>query len=120
MLFASSKYCLNCSISIWSAGTSKVNPEDTEKVNLDDKEFNGNVVSQFEGAFKLILSKLPVRSRIDPHGKRREHLVIPKVAIREALANAIVHRDYTTYSSRIDIADILLIQKLSIFSFSNL
>lgn len=85
------------------AGTSKVNPEDTDEVNLDDKEFSGNVTNQFEGAYKLILSKLPVRSRIDPQGKRREHLVIPQIAIREALANAIVHRDYTTFSSRIQI-----------------
>lgn len=84
-------------------GTSKVNPEDTEEVNLDDKEFSGNVVSQFEGAFQFVLSKLPIRSRIDPEGKRREHLAIPKIAIRETLANAIVHRDYTTFSSRIQI-----------------
>ncbi len=83
--------------------TSKVNPEDAEEVNLDDKEFSGNAVSQFEEAFKFILSKLPVRSRIDPEGKRREHLAIPIVAIRETLANAIVHRDYTTFSSRIQI-----------------
>lgn len=84
-------------------GTSKVNPEDPEEVNIGDKEFSGNAVSQFDEAFKFILSKLPVRSRIDPEGKRREHLVIPKVAIRETLANAIVHRDYTTFSSRIQI-----------------
>lgn len=84
-------------------GTSKVNPEDPEEVNIGDKEFSGNTVTQFDEAFKFILSKLPVRSRIDPEGKRREHLVIPKVAIRETLANAIVHRDYTTFSSRIQI-----------------
>lgn len=84
-------------------GTSKVNPEDPEEVNIGDKEFSGNAVSQFDEAFKFILSKLPVRSRIDPEGKRREHLVIPKVAIRETLANAIAHRDYTTFSSRIQI-----------------
>jgi ATP-dependent DNA helicase RecG len=84
-------------------GTSKVNPQDAEEVSLDDKEFSGNVVSQFEEALKFIISKLPVRSRIDPEGKRREHLAIPSIAIREALANTIVHRDYTTYSSRIQI-----------------
>jgi len=84
-------------------GTSKVNPHDPEEVSLDDKEFSGNVVSQFEEAFKFIISKLPVRSRIDPKGKRREHLAVPKIAIREALANAVVHRDYATTSSRIQI-----------------
>ena len=85
------------------AGSSKVNPKDAEEISLDDKEFYGNAASQFEGALRFITSKLPVRSRIDPEGKRREHLAIPLVAIREALANAIVHRDYTTFSSRIQI-----------------
>ncbi len=70
---------------------------------MDDKEFSGNCVTQFEEALKFIISKLPIRSRIDPEGKRREHLAIPRVAIREALANAIVHRDYTTFSSRVQI-----------------
>lgn len=84
-------------------GTSKVNPNDSEEVSLDDREFSGNVVSQFDEALRFIISKLPVRSRIDPEGKRREHLAIPRIALREALANTIVHRDYTTFSSRIQI-----------------
>ncbi len=84
-------------------GTSKVNPNDAEEVSLDDKEFSGNVVNQYEEAMKFVISKLPVRSRIDPEGKRREHLAIPRIAIREALANAVVHRDYTTFSSRVQI-----------------
>jgi ATP-dependent DNA helicase RecG len=85
------------------AGTSKVNPSDPEEVNIDDRDFSGNVIMQFEEALKFILSKLPVKGRIDPEGKRRDHFVVPVVALREILANAIVHRDYTTYSSRIQI-----------------
>jgi len=63
------------------AGTSKVNPNDIEEVSLDDREFYGNAADQFENALKFIISKLPIRSRIDPEGKRREHLVIPRVAL---------------------------------------
>ena len=81
-------------------GTSKVNPSDIDEVSLDDKEFYGNAPDQFEGALKFIMSKLPVRSRIDPEGKRRGHFVIPLVALREVLANAISHRDYSTHNSR--------------------
>ena len=84
-------------------GTTKVNPNDTEEVSLDDREFYGNAADQFENALRFIISKLPIRSRIDPEGKRREHLVIPLIAIRETLANAIVHRDYATYSSRVQV-----------------
>lgn len=86
------------------SGTSKVNPQDIAEISLDDKEFFGNVVSQFENALKIILSKLPVRSRIETTtGKRLDYLAIPEVAIRETLANAIAHRDYTTYKGRIQI-----------------
>lgn len=85
------------------AGTNKINPDDIAEVSLDDREFSGNVVSQFEESLKFIESKLPVRSRIEISGKRSSYLAIPTLALRETLANAIVHRDYTTFRGRIQI-----------------
>ena len=69
----------------------------------DNREFNGNVVEQFERAFAFIKSKLPVRGMIGADGRRQDYLVIPEVAIREALANAIVHRDYSILASRVQV-----------------
>lgn len=85
------------------AGTSKINPDDIAEVSLDDREFSGNVVGQFEESLKFIESKLPVRSRIETSGKRSSYLAIPTLALRETLANSIVHRDYTTFGGRIQI-----------------
>jgi len=85
------------------AGSSKVNPSEISEVSLDDREFSGNAVDQFEGALKFIYSKLPIRSRIETEGKRLNYLAIPQVAIRKTLANAIVHRDFTTFKGRIQI-----------------
>lgn len=85
------------------AGTSKVNPTNISEVSLDDKEFGGNVLSQFEQALIFIQSKLPVRSKTETGGKRLEYLAIPVEALRETLANALAHRDYTTTSSRIQV-----------------
>lgn len=85
------------------AGQTKVNPSDIAEISLDDKEFNGNVASQFEHALTFILSKLPVRSKVKTGGKRQSYLAIPELAIREALANALAHRDYSTYRSRIQV-----------------
>lgn len=83
---------------------------DSEKVTSDaslaysdSREFNGCAIDQFEEAFKFIKSKLPVRGMIGRDGKRQDYLVIPEIAIREALANAIVHRDYATTSARIQV-----------------
>ena len=76
---------------------------DASLTYTDSREFDGCVIDQFEHAFLFIKSKLPVRGMIGPDGKRQDYLVIPEIAIREALANAIVHRDYATTSSRIQI-----------------
>lgn len=84
-------------------GSSKVSLEDPELTYIDNREFNGNVIQQFEQAFSFIRSKLPITGRVDQDGKRRDFLTIPEVAIREALANAITHRDYGTYSSCIQV-----------------
>ena len=85
------------------SGTTKTNPIDTNQIYRDNREFNGNVVRQFNEAFRFIKSKLPISGTIDSDGKRREYLVIPEVALREALANAIAHRDYSTMSSRVQV-----------------
>src|SRR3989344_2885298 len=84
-------------------GDSKVLSDDPQKTHLDNREFNGNVIAQFSEAFNFIKSKLPISGSVDPSGQRRDYLVIPEVALREALANAIAHRDYSTYSSRIQV-----------------
>ncbi len=85
-------------------GVDKVNPNDVTLVSIDDKEFNGNAVEQFTKSMAFIISKLPVKSSIEEKtGKRFSYLVVPDVAIRETLANAIAHRDYSIMGSRIQI-----------------
>ncbi len=76
---------------------------DASLTYTDSREFDGCVIDQFEHAFSFIKSKLPVRGMIGSDGRRQDYLVIPEIAIREALANAIVHRDYATSSSRIQV-----------------
>lgn len=84
-------------------GVTKVNEDDLSETYIDNREFFGNVKAQFDEAFLFLKSKLPIKGTIDSSGKRRDYLVIPEVAIRESLANAIAHRDYSTYSSPIQI-----------------
>lgn len=84
-------------------GSTKVNEDDLNETYLDNREFGGNVVEQFEQAFAFIKTKLPIRGTIDEGGKRRDYFIIPEVALRESLANAIAHRDYSVHSSRIQI-----------------
>lgn len=83
-------------------GIDKIDPENLDETYVDNREFNGSVAKQFKNALGFIKSRLPARGIVE-NGIRREMLVIPEVAIREALANAIVHRDYSTYVSRVQV-----------------
>lgn len=84
-------------------GTTKVNPADISESHIDDREINGSVINQFEESLDFILSKLPATGRIGEGGRRKSYPAIPEIAIREVLANAIVHRDYTTMTGRIQV-----------------
>ncbi|MBI5880981.1 putative DNA binding domain-containing protein, partial [archaeon] len=68
--------------------------EGDSKLNiLDRKEFEGDLISNFEDAFIYVRSKLNTNYIINDK-YRVEKLELPKEAIREAILNAIAHRDY--------------------------
>ena len=60
---------------------------------LDRRGFHGDVYSMIEEAVAWILSKINVEYIIE-HVKREERPELPEAAIREAVANALAHRDY--------------------------
>ncbi len=60
---------------------------------LDRKEFTGDLFSIFEDCMAYLQTKL--NTALIPHALGRdERLELPEGALREALVNAIVHRDY--------------------------
>ncbi len=78
---------------------------------LDRKEFNADLLSNFENAFVYTCSKLNTNFIIK--AERTNRLELPEEALREALINAIVHRDYFStgqvqvdiYLDRVDISN---------------
>ena len=60
---------------------------------LDRKEFTGDLFSIFEDCMAYLQTKL--NTALIPHARGRdERLELPEDALREALVNAIAHRDY--------------------------
>jgi ATP-dependent DNA helicase RecG len=60
---------------------------------IDTKEFDADLLSNYTGAFDYLRSKLNTEY-IMTGGPREEILELPEKALREALLNAIAHRDY--------------------------
>jgi ATP-dependent DNA helicase RecG len=65
---------------------------------LNRKDFYGPMVEQIEDAFAFFENANTTSYSIDAQARRREIMDYPPVAIREAIINAIVHRDYSMQS----------------------
>lgn len=71
-------------------GTDKV-------VFLDKREFGGSIQSQIEEAYRFVLKHINLGARVDGLF-RRERYELPPAAIREAIANAVTHRNYMDHA----------------------
>ena len=67
----------------------------TEKVDvLDRRDFNEDLISNIDGAMIFLKRYLAVRYEMTGEPRRREIPEIPYDALREAVINAVAHRDY--------------------------
>ena len=72
---------------------------------LDNRQYHGNAFDLMRRTERFLLSWLPVASRVIAGKLEREDTpLLPVEAVREALANAFVHRDYASGGGAIAIA----------------
>jgi ATP-dependent DNA helicase RecG len=72
---------------------------------FDTKLARGNAFDLYDKAMESLIFNLPVAARIEPGNPIRvEEPAIPYKVIREALTNALVHRDYSQAGASISIA----------------
>jgi len=78
-----------------------VSYNDVEKVDiLDRKDFDQDLISSIESAMAFMKRHLNVASEIKTL-QRTEKLELPEVALREALVNAVAHRNYLEMGARV-------------------
>ena len=66
---------------------------------LDNKRIEGTIPQMFDQALAFVIKNMRVQTVIDPvTGKRNDRYEYPVSAVREALLNALVHRDYSMYT----------------------
>jgi ATP-dependent DNA helicase RecG len=72
---------------------------------IDSKQFHGNAFRQLQHAQQFLLQHLPIAGRVVPGViERQDDPVFPLLALREAIANAICHRDYELGGGSVAIA----------------
>ncbi len=66
----------------------------TEKLHiLDKKDFYGNIIQNIEDAVMFVKRHINIEYKIE-NLRREEIPEIPDIALREAIVNAVCHRDY--------------------------
>jgi ATP-dependent DNA helicase RecG len=74
----------------------------TDKIKiLDRKDFRDGLVDDYDNAFKFLQQHLRLEYVIEGSGPRKEVPEIPYEALKEALLNAIIHRDYFEIGARV-------------------
>ncbi len=75
------------------------------RVFIDRKEYTGDLFSQVEHTMQFLLNHINLHGEIGPdHIRRVDHYEIPTDALREAVLNAVIHRDYSMQGSDIKVA----------------
>jgi len=77
----------------------------TESEFVDNRQARANAFTLFQCAQQFLREHLPIASKVQPDAMEREDTPLyPMEALREALANALCHRDYGLRGSSIGLA----------------
>jgi hypothetical protein len=76
---------------------------DSKTQIIDDKVFGGPLMKQYQQAMQWLKGKLSIRYEIEGGGPRKEVWEVPETALKEAITNALCHRDYYDKGAKITI-----------------
>ncbi len=84
---------------------------------LDNQRIEGTLVQMLEGSLAFVGKNIRIKTIIDPKtGKRADREEYPLIAVREAILNALVHRDYSIHTEGMPIQILLFEDRIEIRS----
>ncbi len=70
---------------------------------IDKKDFDEDIISNYENVMKFLYTNLKIIYRIEGSGPRKEILEVPEEALKECLLNALAHRDYSERGAQVQV-----------------
>lgn len=81
----------------------------------DNQRIEGNISDMLDGAMQFVNRNMRIKTIINPHtGKREDRPDYPITAVREAVLNALVHRDYSIHTEGMPIQLIMFDDRMEI------
>ncbi|HUM84842.1 MAG TPA: ATP-binding protein [Lachnospiraceae bacterium] len=82
---------------------------------LDNQRIEGNISDMLDGAISFVKKNMKTKTIIHPEdGKREDRTDYPVTAIREAVLNALMHRDYSIYTEGMPIQILMFDDRIEI------
>ena len=79
-------------------GTEYCEPQSDGARFSDNKRIEGTIPEMLEAALSFVRANTKIRTVINDNGKRTDIPDYPMIAVREAVLNALVHRDYSIHT----------------------
>ena len=81
----------------------------------DNQRIEGNISDMLDGAMQFVNRNMRIKTILNPHnGKREDRPDYPLTAVREAVLNALVHRDYSIHTEGMPIQLIMFEDRMEI------
>ena len=82
---------------------------------IDNRRIEGNIPQMLDDAIQFVRKNMRTKTIIDPEtGKREDRTDYPITAVREAIVNALVHRDYSIHTEGMPIQLIMFEDRMEI------
>lgn len=92
-----------CITAVSLPGTERGAVGDDDERFIDNKRITGAIPDMLEDAVEFVRKNSRIKTIIDDNGRRADKPEYPVKAVREAILNALVHRDYSIHTENVPV-----------------